>query len=127
MLRTTTRSNAGLRPQKRSFCSRIICDVVLYCRSTYGPLPAPTESGELNHASALSALAALAASVAPCCFASFEFTIPSEVFATIDGSAVFGAFERRTTPYLPAALTVTPASRNDGLPLRLIRRRNEKT
>ena len=53
--------------------------------------------------------------------------MPSEVFATIDGIAVFGVFERRMTVYLPRADGVTPASRNDGLPLRLIRRRNENT
>ena len=52
--------------------------------------------------------------------------MPSEVFATIAGT-VFGTFERRMTVYRPRAETVTPASRNDGLPLRLIRRRNEKT
>src|SRR3954471_21977926 len=119
MFRTTTRSNAGLRPQKRGFRSRTSCDVVLYCLSTYGPLPAPTEPGELNHFSALSAFAAFAPSSSPCCFASFELTIPSDVLATIAGIAVFGAFEVRTTPYFPAARTVTPPSRNDGLPLRL--------
>ena len=32
-----------------------------------------------------------------------------------------------TTAYLPAALTVTPASRKAGLPLMLIRRLSEKT
>jgi hypothetical protein len=53
--------------------------------------------------------------------------MPSDVFATIAGMAVFGVAERRTTVNLPRADTVTPASRNDGLPLRLIRRRNEKT
>ena len=65
--------------------------------------------------------------MAPFCLASFEFTIPSDVFATIDGSAVFGVLERRTTVYRPRAETVTPPSRNAGLPLRLISRRNEKT
>jgi hypothetical protein len=75
----------------------------------------------------LSVLSALAPSLAPCRRASFEFTIPSDVFATIDGMAVLGAFDRRTTVYLPRADGVTPASRKAGLPLRLIRRRNENT
>src|SRR2546421_302111 len=52
---------------------------------------------------------------------------PSDVFVRIDGSAVFGVFERRTTVYLPRAEGVTPSSRKAGFPLRLIRRRNEKT
>src|SRR5688572_12234506 len=105
----------------------MICDVVLYCLSRYGPLPTPRDAGELNQRSALSVLSAFRASVAPFRFASFEFTMPSDVFATIAGSAVFGVAERRTTVYLPRAETVTPASRNDGLPLRLMSRRNEKT
>ena len=100
---------------------------MLYCLSRYGPLPAPREPGELNQRSALSAFAALVPSVAPCFFASFEFTMPSEVLATIEGIAVFGVFERRITVYLPRADGVMPASRNDGLPFRLIRRRNENT
>ena len=37
------------------------CEVGLYDWSTYGPLPAPEEAGELNHPSALSALDASAA------------------------------------------------------------------
>ena len=94
---------------------------------TYGPLPAPTESGELNQRSALSVLAAPGLSVPPCCLTSFEFTTPRDVFARIAGIAVFEVFERSTTPYLPAALVVTPASRNDGLPLRLTSRLNENT
>ena len=49
------------------------------------------------------------------------------MFATIAGNAVFGVFERRTTVYLPRAETVTPSRRNAGFPLRLIKRRNEKT
>ena len=77
--------------------------------------------------SALSVLSALAASVPPCLRTSFEFTTPSDVLVRIDGSAVFGVFERRTTVYLPRAEGVTPSSRKAGFPLRLIRRRNEKT
>ena len=65
--------------------------------------------------------------MAPWARASFEFTIPSDVFATIAGIAVFGVFERRTTVCVPRADVVTPASRKDGLPLRLTSRRNEKT
>ena len=76
---------------------------MLYSVSTYGPLPAPFEAAELNHFSALSVLSAPGRSVAPFARASFEFTIPSEVFATIAGIAVFGVFERRTTVCVPRA------------------------
>src|SRR5436853_577370 len=38
-----------------------------------------------------------------------------------------GAIMLRTTVYLPFADGVTPSSRKAGLPLRLIKRRNEKT
>src|SRR5438067_6980706 len=128
MFRTTTVLHFALSgPQYFAFGVRRICDVVLYCFSTYGPLPAPTEAGELSHCSALSVLSASAASVPPCALTSFELTIPSDVFARISGSAVFGTFDFRTTPYLPFAATLTSASRNDGLPFRLIRRLNEKT
>jgi hypothetical protein len=58
---------------------------------------------------------------------SFELTIPSDVFVRIDGSAVAGVVERSTTVYLPRADAVTPSSKKDGLPLRLIKRRKEKT
>ena len=100
---------------------------MLYSVSTYGPLPAPFDAAELNHFSALSVLSAPGRSVAPWARASFEFTIPSDVFATIAGIAVFGVFERSTTVWVPRAETVTPPSRKAGLPLRLISRRNEKT
>jgi hypothetical protein len=53
--------------------------------------------------------------------------MPSDVFATIAGSAVFGVAERRITVYLPREETLTPASRKDGLPFRLMSRRNENT
>ena len=94
---------------------------------TYGPLPTPTESGELNQRSALSDLAAPGLSVPPCSLTSFELTMPSEVFARIAGRAVLDVAERTTTPYLPAAFVVTPASRKDGLPLRFTSRLNENT
>jgi hypothetical protein len=58
---------------------------------------------------------------------SLEFTTPRDVFVRIDGSAAFGVFERRMTVYLPPAETVTPSSRKEGFPLRLMRRLNEKT
>src|SRR6266516_20037 len=105
----------------------MICEVVLYCLSRYGPLPAPAEAAEFSHCSALSVLSALAASVPPCLRTSFELTTPSDVLARIAGSAVFGTFECRITVYLPRAEAVTSARRNDGLPFRLISRRNEKT
>jgi hypothetical protein len=81
----------------------------------------------LNHFSALSVLAASFASVPPCFLTSFELTTPSDVLARIAGRAVFGVVDLSTTTYLLGAETVTPASRKDGLPFRLIRRRYEKT
>ena len=93
----------------------------------YGPLPAPFESGEFSHCSALSALAAFAASVPPCCLTSAELTIPVDGFASTAGSWLTGVFDRITTAFLPAGVTVTPASRNAGLPFRFTRRRSEKT
>src|ERR1044071_1339424 len=126
MLRTTTGPHcAGLEPQYFLFGTRVICEVVLYCCSWYGPDPAPADAAELSHCSALSAFAAFAASVPPCFFTSFEFTTPSDVFARIAGSAVFGTFERRTTVYLPREDGVIPSSRNEGFPFRLMSRRNE--
>src|SRR5712691_10386685 len=121
MLRTTTVLHFALfGPQYFAFGARTSCDVVLYCFSTYGPLPAPAEAAELNHCSALSVLSASAASVPPCALTSFELTIPSDVFARIAGRAVFGVFDLRTTPYFPFAATLTSASRKAGLPFRLI-------
>jgi hypothetical protein len=93
----------------------------------YGPLPAPADAGELNHFSALSTVAAFAAALAPFAAASFELTIPVEGFARIAGSAVLGVLERIRTVYGPFALTLIPPSRNEGFPLRLIRRLSEKT
>src|SRR5436853_3214033 len=128
MFRTTTELHFALfGPQYFVFGWRTSCDVVLYCFSTYGPLPAPRELPELNHCSALSVLSASGASVPPCALTSFELTTPSDVFARIAGSAVFGVFDLSTTPYLPLGATLTSASRKDGLPFRLIRRLNEKT
>src|SRR5437762_2138753 len=75
----------------------------------------------------VSALLALAASVPPFLRTSLELTIPVEGFARIAGSAVFGVFDFTTTVYLPLADAVTPASRKDGLPFRLISRFSEKT
>ena len=45
-----------------------------------------------------------------------EFTIPSDVFATIAGSAVFGVAERSTTVYLPVAETLRPRAGTKGCP-----------
>src|SRR5258708_24017019 len=85
----------------------------------YGPLPADCE---FKNDSALSVLSASAAAEPPCAFTSFEFTMPSDVFATSTGIAGFGVFDRMTTVYLPLADVVMPASRKDGLPFRLTRR-----
>ena len=127
MFRTTTLEKAGfVEPQYFAFGERTICEVVLYCLRTYGPLPAPAELDELNHCSALSVLSASAASVPPCCLTSFELTIPSDVLARIAGRAVLDVFERITTVYLPAGVTVTPSRRNDGLPFRFTSLRSEK-
>ena len=104
MFRMTTLEKAGfVGPQYLAFGFRTICEVVLYCLRTYGPLPAPTEPDELNHCSALSVLSASAASVPPCCLTSFELTIPIDVLARIAGRAVLDVFARITTAYLPAA------------------------
>src|ERR1700723_2385705 len=53
--------------------------------------------------------------------------MPSEVFVTIAGIAGLGVDDLMTTVYLPFADVLTPASRNDGLPRRLIRRLYENT
>src|SRR3979409_657920 len=90
----------------------------------YGPLPADCE---LRNASALSVLSASAASEPPFAFTTFELTMPSAVLATSTGMAGFGVADVRTTVYGPFAEVVMPASRNDGLPLRLTRRLYEKT
>src|SRR5882672_9613127 len=128
MLRITTVLKAAfLAPQYRGFGTSVICEVVLYCLRRYGPLPAPVESAELNHCSALSALSAPTEAVAPWAFASFEFTIPVDVLARIAGNCVPGVFDRSTTVNRPFALAVTPSSRNAGLPFRLTRRLSENT
>ena len=93
----------------------------------YGPLPAPADAVELSQFSALSALAAFAASVPPFFFTSAELRTPVDGFARITGSWVAGVFERMTTVYFDGAETVMPASRNDGLPFRFWSRRSDHT
>src|ERR1700759_4330910 len=128
MLRTTTVSKAGFaEPQYFVLRLSVTCDVVLYDDSTYGPLPAPTEADELSHCSAWSFLSAPTEAVPPCCFTSFELTTPVDGLARIAGSCPAGVFELITTVYLPCGLITMPASRNDGLPFRLIRRLSERT
>src|SRR3954452_1179231 len=128
MLRTTTLVNLGLvLPQYFLLGTSVTCDVVLNDWSVYGPLPAPTDADELSHCSALSAVDASAPSVPPFALTSFELTMPVDGFARIDGSWPAGVADFMTTPYLPFALTLIPASRNAGLPLMLIRRLSEKT
>ena len=90
----------------------------------YGPLPAEVA---FRNDSALSLLSAPGEELPPCAFTSFELTMPSDVLVTITGIAGFGVAEWRTTLYLPVALIVMPASRNDGFPFRLINRLYEKT
>ena len=80
----------------------MICDVVLYASSVYGPLPAPREAEEFSHFSALSSLAAPGAAVPPCSCTSSEFTIPSDVFVEDHGSAGSGSSTSESTVYLPA-------------------------
>src|SRR6266508_4563051 len=53
--------------------------------------------------------------------------MPSAGFGMMNGIAGFGSWDVRTTVCASGADTVTPARRNDGLPLILIRRLNEKT
>src|SRR5262245_10274241 len=123
MLRTTTLDHGDFfAPQYFSFGVSVICDVVLYALSVYGPLPAPADDGELSQFSALSALAALAASVPPFFFTSAELRMPVEGFARITGSCVAGVFERMTTVYFEGAETVIPVSRDAGLPFRFTSR-----
>ena len=105
----------------------VICEVVLKALRMYGPLPAPAEADELRKFSAVSAVDALAASEPPCALTSFELTMPVDGLARIAGSWVAGVVEVITTPYLPAALTVTPASRKAGLPFRLTSRSSDQT
>src|SRR5215472_8867356 len=64
-------------------------------------------------------------SVPPCAFTTFEFTMPRAGLGMMKGSAGFGSFDFRTTVELSGALTVTPSSRKDGLPLMLISRLKE--
>src|SRR4051812_32557748 len=127
MLRTTTLDHGDFfAPQYCLLGVSVICDVVLYALSVYGPLPAPTESGELSQFSALSALAAFAASVPPFFFTSAEFRTPVDGFARMTGSWEAGVFERMTTVDLDGAETVKPASRNEGLPFRFWSRRSDQ-
>ena len=81
----------------------------------------------MRYDSAPSVLSAPTASVPPWALTTFELTMPSEALATIAGIAGFGVADFRTTVYEPRLETVTPASRKDGLPFRLISRRKEKT
>src|SRR5215472_15270921 len=118
MFRKTTVFIVGFfGPQYFGFATSVTWEVELYADSVYGPLPAPAP-GVFSHDSALSVLAASAASVPPCCLTSLELTTPVDGFARIAGSAPFGVFECMTTVYLPFAPTVTPSRRNAGLPLR---------
>src|SRR5262245_49511 len=127
MLRTTTLDHGDFfAPQYFSFGVSVICDVVLYALSVYGPLPAPADDGELSQFSALSALAALAASVPPFFFTSAELRMPVDGFARITGSWVAGVLERITTVYFDGAETEMPARRNDAFPLMYCSRRSEK-
>ena len=128
MLRTTTVSNFGLlAPQYFVLRFRVTCEVVLYAERTYGPLPAPTDAEELSHDSALSFWSAPTEALPPCCFRSFELTMPVDGLARIAGNCPAGVLERMMTRYLPDGLMTTPSSRNAGLPFRLIRRLSEKT
>src|SRR6476646_3449051 len=128
MLRTTTVSNAGLvAPQYFVLRLSVTCDVELYEDSTYGPLPAPTDADELSHCSAWSFLSAPTDAVPPCCLTSFELTTPVDGFARIAGSCPAGVFDVIVTVYFPCGLITMPASRNDGVPLRLMSRLSEKT
>ena len=71
----------------------VTCEVVLYCCSVYGPLPAPADADEFSHCSALSAVEAFEPSVPPCAFTSFEFRMPVGGFARIPGSCPSGVRE----------------------------------
>ena len=99
---------------------------MLYSVSTYGPLPAPFDAAELNHFSALSVLSAPGRSVAPWARASFEFTIPSDVFATIAGIA--GSALRAEHDRVGATRGDGHAAEQEGwVALEVDQPRNEKT
>jgi hypothetical protein len=70
----------------------------------------------LSQFSALSALAALAASVPPFFFTSAELRMPVEGFARITGSWVAGVFERMTTVYFEGAEIVPRQQGTTGCP-----------
>ena len=101
---------------------RSTSDVVLNDLRVYGPVPA---DWLLRNDSAWSALSAPGWSVPPCAFTSFELTMPRAGFGMMNGIAGLGSCEVRTTVDASGADTVTPASRNEGLPLMLMRRLKE--
>src|SRR5262252_2277278 len=123
-LRMTTVWNAGLfEPQYFGLAFRSTSDVVLKLCRTYGPLPADVA---FRNVSAVSDLSAPGWALPPCAFTTVEFTMPSAGLGTMNGMAGLGSFDVSTTVLASGAVTVTPSSRNDGLPCRLIRRLNEK-
>jgi len=87
---------------------------------TYGPDPA---EAPLRYFSA----ASLSSVVPPLAFTTFELTIDSAGLGRMNGRAGFGVALVRTTVLASFFATVTPSSRNDGLPFIPIRRCRENT
>ena len=77
--------------------------------------------------SAVSLVEALAASVPPWASTTFEFKIPVAGLGRMYGKPGLGAADVMTTVSGPSAVIVSPASRNAGLPLRLISRSSDHT
>ena len=98
--------------------------VVLKLVSVYGPLPSEVV---LSDASALSAVAALAASEPPAATTLAWSTMPSAGLVRIAGMAVLGVALVSTTVLGLGAVAVIPAIRNDGLPLMFLVRMSENT
>ena len=114
MLRTTTRSNAGFRPPE----ARVLVEDDLRRRAVLPehvrPAPGAPRRGRVEPPLGLvRSCRRPAASVAPFCRASFELTMPSDVFATIAGIAVFGVV-RAEDDRVPAARRDRHAREQEG-------------
>ena len=90
----------------------------------YGPLPSEVV---LSAASALSAVAALAASEPPAACTFLASTMPRAGLVRMAGMAVFGVALVSTTVLALGAVAVIPAIRNDGLPVMFLVRMRENT
>src|SRR5260221_4573542 len=90
----------------------------------WGPLPC---EAELRKDWAVSALSAPGWSVPPGALTTLELTMPRAGFGMMNGTAGFAVSDVSTTVDASGAVTVMPASRNDGLPLMLMSRLKENS